>query len=127
MSACTAIPAAQQTRGFEPVLVLCWASVADGGPEFGPALGQRYKASCWYYSQHEVGLLTIVEWILATTGDAVPIFNRHWVGVGLHCHTRSPANTRPLTSAGFMLGQRRRRWGQSRISIGSTSCVCWRC
>ena len=33
MSACTARPAAQQTRDVEPVLVLCWASVADGGPE----------------------------------------------------------------------------------------------
>ena len=33
MSACTAWPAAQQTRGVEPVLVLCWASVADSGPE----------------------------------------------------------------------------------------------
>ena len=33
VSACTAWPAAQQTRGVEPVLVLCWASIADGGPE----------------------------------------------------------------------------------------------
>ena len=33
VSACTARPAAQQTRGIEPVLVLCWASVADGGLE----------------------------------------------------------------------------------------------
>ena len=23
----------QQTRGIKPVLILCWASVADGGPE----------------------------------------------------------------------------------------------
>ena len=30
----------QQTRGVEPVLVRCWASVADGGP----ALGQRRVA-----------------------------------------------------------------------------------
>ena len=29
--------ATQQTRGVEPVLVRCWASVADGGP----ALGRR--------------------------------------------------------------------------------------
>ena len=27
------LTAAQQTGGVEPVLVLCWASVADGGPE----------------------------------------------------------------------------------------------
>ena len=33
MSDCTAIPAAQQSRGFEPALVLSWASVADSGPE----------------------------------------------------------------------------------------------
>ena len=31
--------------------------------------------------QHEV--LTRIEWILASTGDAGPTFNRHWVGVGL--------------------------------------------
>ena len=30
MLACTARPAAQQTRGIEPALVLCWASVVDG-------------------------------------------------------------------------------------------------
>ena len=30
---CTARPVAQQTQGVEPVCVLCWASVADGGPE----------------------------------------------------------------------------------------------
>ena len=33
MSACTAWHAAQQTPGVEPVLVLCWVSVADGGPK----------------------------------------------------------------------------------------------
>ena len=34
MSACTAWPAAEQTGGVEPGLVLCWASVADGGLEW---------------------------------------------------------------------------------------------
>ena len=68
-----------------------WASITDSGPILTQLL---FKASCWYYSQHEVGLLTTVEWILASTGDAGPTFNRHWVSVGLHCHTRSPANTR---------------------------------
>ena len=38
VSACTARPAAQQTRGVEPVLVLCWASVADSGPELNQHL-----------------------------------------------------------------------------------------
>ena len=28
----TGLKAAQQARGVEPVLVWCWASVADGGP-----------------------------------------------------------------------------------------------
>ena len=28
----TGLNAAQQTRGVEPVLVWCWASVSDGGP-----------------------------------------------------------------------------------------------
>ena len=57
------------------------------------------KASCRNYSQHEVGLLTTVEWILASTGDAGPTFNRHWFGVGLHCQTCSPANTGRWSSA----------------------------
>ena len=77
-----------------------------------------FKASCGYYSQHEVGLLTTVEWILASTGDAGPTFTRNWVGVGLHCLTRSPANTRRWTSAGFMLGQCRRRWARIRPALG---------
>ena len=55
-----------------------------------PTLTQLlFKASCWYYSRPEVGLLTTVEWILASTGDASPTFTRHWVDVGLHCLTRS--------------------------------------
>ena len=56
-----------------------WASVTDGGPTLTQLL---VKALCGYYSQHEVGLLTTVEWILASTGDAGPAFTRHWVGVG---------------------------------------------
>ena len=48
-----------------------WASVTDGGPILTQLL---FKASCGYYSQHEVGLLTTVEWILASTGDAGPTF-----------------------------------------------------
>ena len=60
----------------------------------GPTLTQLlFKASCGYYSQHEVGLLTTVEWILASTGDAGLTFTRQWVGVSLHFLTRSPENT----------------------------------
>ena len=33
------------------------------------------------YRPHEV--LATTEWILASTGDAGPTFNKHWVGVGL--------------------------------------------
>ena len=77
-----------------------WASLTDGRPTLTQLL---FKASCRYYSQHEVGLLTMVEWILASTGDAGPAFTRHWGGVRLHCLTHSPANTRRLTSAGFRL------------------------
>ena len=66
-----------------------WASVTDRGPTLTQLL---LKASCRYYSQHEVGLLTTAKWILASTGDAGPTFNRHWVGVSLHCQTHSPAN-----------------------------------
>ena len=32
------------------------------------------------YRQHK--LMTRAEWILASTGDAGPTFNRHWVGFG---------------------------------------------
>ena len=65
-----------------------WASVIDCGPTLTQLL---FKASCRYYSQYEVGLLTTVEWILPSTGDAGPTFTRHWVSVTLHCLTRSPA------------------------------------
>ena len=34
------------------------------------------------YGQHE--MLIRAEWILASTGDVGPTFNRHWVGVGLY-------------------------------------------
>ena len=80
-----------------------WASVTDRGPTLTQLL---FKAFCRYYSQHEVGLLTNVEWILAINGDAGPTFTRHWVGVGLHCLTRSPANTRRSSSQQQVLTQR---------------------
>ena len=57
-----------------------------------PALVQRIvlvPPACWY-RQHEV--LTRTEWILASTGDAGPAFNRHWIGVGLYSR---PAVSRP--------------------------------
>ena len=92
-----------------------WASVTDGGPTLTQLL---FKASCGYYSQHEVGLLTTVERILASTGDAGPTFTRHRVGVGLHCLTRSLANTRRWTSAGLMVGHRRRRWTRIGPALG---------
>ena len=102
-----------------------WASITDGGPTLTQLL---FKASCGYYSQHEVGLLTTVEWILASTGDDGPTFTRHWVGVSLHCLTRNPANTSRWTSAGLMLGQHRRRWTRMDwTSIRSTCRVCWEC
>ena len=53
-----------------------------------------FKASCGYYSHNEVGILTTVEWIIASTGDAGPTFTRHWVGVGLHCLIRAAQQTR---------------------------------
>ena len=49
------------------------ASVTDGGHTLTQLL---FKASCGYYSQHDVGLLTTVEWILASTGDAGPTLGR---------------------------------------------------
>ena len=76
-------------------------------------------ASCRYYSQHEVGLLTTVEWILASTGDAAPTFTRHWVGVGLHCLTRSPKKTQCVEPVQTV--------DQNWTSNGSTSRVFWKC
>ena len=82
-------------------------------------INPAFVQALWgYYSQHEVGLLTTVEWILAITGDAGPTFTRHLVGVRLHCLTSSPANTRRWTSAGFMQGQRRRRWAKIEPALG---------
>ena len=81
---------AEPTLAHHLVTVSCltprimWASVTEGGPTLTQLL---FKASSRYYSQHEVGLLTKVEWILASTGDAGPTFTRHGVGVGLHCLT----------------------------------------
>ena len=59
LSACTARPAAQQTRGVKPVLVLCWASVAADGPD----LDQHWvKVSCL------LGVLTCHICVLHITG-----------------------------------------------------------
>ena len=61
-----------------------WVSVTVGGPTLTQLW---FKASWLYYTasmqvqQNEV--LTSTEWILANIGDAGPLFNRHWVGVGL--------------------------------------------
>ena len=38
--------AAQQTRGIEPVLVWCWASVADGEPALDQYLVDVVFAGC---------------------------------------------------------------------------------
>ena len=43
------------------------------------------------YRQHEV--LTWAEWILASTGDATPTFNRHWGGVSFFYSTHSSLHT----------------------------------
>ena len=40
-----------------------------------------------------------------------------WMDTGLYCQSRSPANTRRWTSAGFMLGQRHRLWAIFRPAL----------
>ena len=66
---------AEPTLAQYQVTVTCltprcmWASVKDSGPTLTQLL---LKASCRYYSQHEVGRLTTVQWIQANTGDTVP-------------------------------------------------------
>ena len=90
--------------------------------------------------QHEI--LTRAEWILASTGDAGPTFNRHWVSVGLyspltvsttkevielpwHYQTSvllnvAPSNMRCWTSDSLMLGQCRRWWAGIGVSATPT-------
>ena len=94
-----------------------WACVKDGGPTLTQFL---FKASCRYYSQHEVSLLTMVEWILASTCDAGPTFIRHWVGIGLHCLTRKHE---ALNQCWFYAGPASQTVGRNWTSIGSTSRV----
>ena len=76
------------------------------------------------YRQHEA--LTRAEWILASTGDAGPTFNRHWVGVGLYSSINYPGGY--ITSLGLPdQGAIERRWwasigpalGQSLVFAGS--------
>ena len=64
-----------------------WANI-------NPALVQSIVPipSACRYRQYEV--LTRTELILASTGDAGPTFNRHWVGVGLYS---PPAVSRPAS------------------------------
>ena len=66
-----------------------WASVTHGGPTLTQLW---FKASC-RFRQHEV--LTRAEWILASTGDVGPTFNRHWVGVSLNSPP-AVSTTRPI-------------------------------
>ena len=83
-----------------------WASITDGESTLTQLW---FKASCWYMlrkpiivyaaGQHLNGIgvlysmcthsrphevLTRAEWILASTDDAGPTYNRHWVSVCLY-------------------------------------------
>ena len=92
--------ASSQTRDVDPMSGYCWPTIYDAEPtlaqywvtvscltprcvwasvtEGRPTLTQLlFKASCRYYSPDEVGLLTTVEWILASIGDAGPTFTIH--------------------------------------------------
>ena len=108
-----------------------WANI-------NPALVQSIMTvpTACRYCHHEV--LTRAEWILASTSDAGPTFNRLCVGVGLYlppavstttpaCYwTQLPANTKRWTSAGLILGQRRRLWASIGSALGQRR-VCWEC
>ena len=77
-----------------------WPSRVWCHAECGPAsktAGQHYPS---FGSKHRAGtasmlvppaVLTRAEWIMASTGDAGPTFNRHCVGVGLY----TPPVSRP--------------------------------
>ena len=69
-----------------------------------------------YYIQHEMGLLTTVEWILACTGDAGPTFT-----------DPQPSKHEALNQCWFYAGPASQTVGQNWPSIGSTSFVCWAC
>ena len=106
------------------VTVLCYRFV------FGAMLhvGQRHRRRANINPALIQSIMPVVQpaWSRPTdygwmnTSDAGSTFNRHWVDVGLHCQTRSPANTRRWTSAGFMLGQRRRRWARIGPALGQS-------
>ena len=76
-------------------LALCWYMLRK--PTIDPAMyrqahvydaGQHLNSieavytMCTHSRQHEV--LTRAEWILGSTGDTGPTFNRHWFGVSLY-------------------------------------------
>ena len=80
------------------------------------------------YCQHEV--LTRAKWILASTSDAGPTFNRLCVGVGLYLppavSTTTPAcywTQLALNQCWFDTGPASQTVGQHWTSIGSTSCL----
>ena len=71
-------------------LVRCRAIVYNSGQHLN-GIGAVY-AMCTHLHPHEV--LARAEWILASTGDAGPTFNRHCVGVSLYS-TPAVSTARP--------------------------------
>ena len=90
-------------------------SVTDSGPTYQ----LLFKA---YYSQHEVGLLSTVEWILASTGEAGPTLVR----CRLALPDPQPSKHESLNQCWFYAGPVQQTVGQNWTTIGSTSRVCWK-
>ena len=89
-----------------------WASVTEGEP----TLTQLWFKALCRYRQPQV--LTRAEWILASTDDTGPTFNRHCVGVGLYLPPAVCTARPSATSAGSLLGHRRRRWARIGTALG---------
>ena len=87
---------------------------------------------CTRSRQHEV--LTRAEWILASTGDAGPTFNRRWVVIGasswhyqIRCYWMQASKPEALNQCWLDVGPASQMVSQHWISIGSTPHVCWGC
>ena len=79
-----------------------------------------------YYSHHEVGLLTKVEWILASNVRLA----QHLTDIGSvsACTARPhPSKHEALNQCWFYAGPAWQTLGQNWTSIESTSRVCWEC
>ena len=125
-----------QKRDVDSMSVYCWPTVYDAEPTLAQYLvtvscyvGQRHRRRASINPAFVQSIVQVLQLAWSRPTDygwmdtsqhwrRCPTCTRHWVGVALHCLTRSLANTRRWTSAGFMLGQRHRRWARIGPALG---------